>query len=272
LATGAAADRLEPPLERAYFELLERLVLTDNVVEMRSGARRDRPGAAQRRLSVSNGVALHGDLVRATRAAALEAIERDRVLRSWYGGERPERVDVPLGISSSSLRSDYELRVVRFRKGVELAGQETIVVGIVAFPRVAHAPLSVGFAARSELDDAVAAAERELLQQVAFGWGEGVPSESPEAEPTPEFNLDFFAYPGNHVVLRRWLDGEHEGRGPDLPSEEGDFWFEELTSPWLGAGLRVVKAFHANAVPLVFGIGHPWFEDLPECMRVQPIG
>ncbi len=271
VVAGSAAELRRAPRERAYFELLERAVIMESRgLRERSDADEDSEHA-RNKLSLSNGVALHSTWRDATRSAALEIVERDRVLRSWYGGARPERISTNLGSWSVRLSGEYELSVVRFRVGVDLVDERATVVGIIAFPRSSHAPLSMGFAARGSVDEALQAASRELLQQIAFGWGEPVPSESPVAAPTPEFHLDFYAYPGHHALLRDWLDGKHEGRGPALPEVAGAFRFTDITPSWMSKELCVVRAEHPSAVPLVFGLGHPWFPELPECMRVQPV-
>jgi hypothetical protein len=269
--TGASADLERAPFDRAYFELLERLAVKEIAARSVSGSGGEQVLSSERRLSLSNGVALQVSSERAAISAALELVERDRVLRSWYGGARPERISPSLGEWSARLSAEYQLSVVRFREGLDVADVRATVVGIIAFPRSIHAPLSMGFAARPSLDESLQAASRELLQQIAFGWGEPVPSESPAVAPTPEFHLDFYSYPGHHALLEAWLDGKHEGRGPVLPDVAGAFRFTDITPTWMEGGLRVVRAEHPSAVPLVFGLGHPWFPELPECMRVQPI-
>jgi hypothetical protein len=261
--TGAAADLNVAPLERSHFELLERIAISE------AGAG-DEVTATFQKGSRSNGVALHAGFLRASRCAALELVERDRVLRSWYGGARPKLVDGPRAWPAA-LDRHYTVVLCRFDEGIGFAGCGSQVAGIIAFPRSPEAPLSMGFAARDSFEDAVRAASGELLQQVAFGWGEPVPAEPPEAATTPEFHLDFYAYSGHHRLLEGWLEGAHEGRGPALPAIAGTFRFTDITPPWMDRDLRVVRAEHPSAVPLVFGLGHPWFDDLPEFMLVQPM-
>jgi hypothetical protein len=72
-------------------------------------------------------------------------------------------------------------------------------------------------------------------------------------------------------LLEAWLAGEHEGKGPAPCDADGEFTFVELTPAWMRGELRLVRAENPAAIPLVFGVGHPWFPDLPESMRVQPI-
>jgi hypothetical protein len=261
LVTGAAASLVAPPRERSYFELLERLALSGEGVEL------DAAGVAR---SKSNGVALNDGFERAARRAQLELIERDRVLRSWYGGARP-RILRGVRAWPGSLERHYDLEVCCFEEGIDREEGGVQVVGIIAFPRDPSVPLSMGFGARDSLEEALDAAVAELLQQIAFGWGEPVPSVPPQAVPSPEFHLDFYAYPPHSELLAAWLAGAHEGMGPALPRAAGEFRFIDITPTWMGRGLRVVRATHPAAIPLVFGLGHPWFPDLPECMRVQPI-
>jgi len=204
----------------------------------------------------------------ARKSAAWELVERDRVLRSWYGGKRPRRLEAAARWWPSELEEHYVIRAYEFVEGLEWEGVRT--ASVIGLPRRAEVPLSMGFAARPALDDALAAATREFLQQVAFGWGQPVPDACPEEAATPEFHLDFFAYPGNHARLARWLEGEHVGRGPSLPATSGTFSFEELTPAW-ARGVSVVRAKHPGALRLAFGVGHPLLADLPEFMRVHPI-
>jgi hypothetical protein len=261
--TGAAAALTEPPFARAYYELIERVT----IVEARSTTETTDPF---QRLSVSNGVAVQLDAQRARRSAALELFERDRVLRSWYGGMRPRLLDVQVAAWPAEFEHHYTIRAYEFADGVEWTDGDAYTVGVFAFPRRREAPLCVGFAARQSIDDALLAAGREFLQQAAFGWGQPVPDECPTVAPTPEFHLDFFAYPGNHARLERWLEGAHEGQGPTLPTSAGEFRFEDLTPPW-SQGVCVARAVHRAALPLVFGLGHPLLTELPEFMQVHPI-
>jgi hypothetical protein len=145
------------------------------------------------------------------------------------------------------------------------------VAAVFGFPRGSEAPLLLGFGVQHQLGDAVAGAAREALQQLAFGWGEPVPESPPEAAATPEFHLDYYAYPPHHAVLRAWLEGAHYGQGPRLPGGGGTARYTDITPSSVSGRLAVIKCTHEGALPLAFGPGHPLLGDLPHCMRVHPI-
>ncbi len=281
--TGAAAELESYPLERAYFELFERAALIHASESGKSFVARDvtqrshgilnkndvfpsSNGAVQRH-ALSSGVAVQRDWPSACRAAAAELVERDHVLRCWYGQTRAERIS--LLPDADGLREIYDLYAYRFPSSAP-APAKLSVAGVFGFPRAASAPLVMGFAARATEHDAIAAAFRESLQQLAFGWGEPVPDAPPEVSAEPEFHLDFYNYAGHQHALRAWLDGAHYGMGPKLPKLRDEFLFVDLT-PEATTNACVVKALNATAVPLCFGLGHPWFEGLPEPMLVHPI-
>ena len=273
VVTGAAAELAGAPVARSYFELLERAAIFAS-----GGTDATEPNASGQRYAVSSGVAVASTRKEARHRAHAELVERDRVLRSFYGETRPERLICASGsLLPASLDEHYELVAYRFAasdRGVEVprsCGGAVQVVGVFGFPRRNDAPLLLGFGARSSLAQALAAAARESLQQLAFGWGEPVPAAPPEPSPTPEFHLDHFAFPLHHARLRAWLEGEHHGRGPKLPESHGSARFVDLTPSSLRNRLYVVRCTHQGVLPLTFGAGHPLLGELPESMRVHPI-
>ncbi len=281
--TGAAAELGRFPLERAYFELFERSALIDASSSGKSFVARDLTQRAHgilshaevfparvsgvQRYALSSGVAVQRDWASACGAAAAELVERDHVLRCWYGETRPEPLAMPWSLASGWLDDLYEFRSYRF-PGATTA---LTVVGLFGFPRGSGVPLVFGFAARSSVTAATDAAFREALQQLAFGWGEPVEESPPEVSASPEFHLDFYNYAGHQPALRAWLEGAHFGMGPRLPKLRDEYLFVDLTPDPTDGKCRVVKALNATAVPLCFGVGHPWFEGLPEPMLVHPI-
>jgi len=107
IVTGSAAALSDAPIERSYFELLERVSILEaernnrrNVCRIffREGAtfsgakehvflKSDAPLKWQ--YSRSNGVAIHKTWKQAVSSAFLELMERDTLLRSWYGHGNP---------------------------------------------------------------------------------------------------------------------------------------------------------------------------------------
>jgi hypothetical protein len=271
--TGAAADREGFPVDRAFFEFIERLSLFSarsqtqpflirdphgNVIGQRAVGRvfqRDRSPHISR-AALSNGVALHTSWSGACAAAVAELIERDRVLRWFRGDIVPTRRDYVDRRLSRALREQYEIEVFGFDP--ELHRLTHSAVGVFLFPRIPGTPLVYGFAARRDADTAQRAATREALQRLAFLWGEPLPASAPNATPTPDYHQDFYLYSTHGPRLRQWL---HEGRQTrsTKPRAENAYFdgentvFIELTPSGLAAGLCVAKACSARAISLRFG-------------------
>lgn len=258
--TGSAAEHGGSPLRRAWLELLERMAVVDRGV-----AASDDP---RRRPSRSNGVAAHATWSLACESARSELIERDRVLRSWYGELAPEPVSPPevlRGVGSH----EWQACVVPG----EPWGEVEVAV-VVGFPYDTGVPLARGFAARHSRRAAVEAAGSEALQGLAFLWDDAVPDCVPELAPTPIFHLDYYLYPGHHAELRRWLLGGHmRYRQPAVPPPVPvDIRFVDLTPPSLRGPLCVAQALSESAFPLEFGDAPVGIAaGLPRALQVHPI-
>ncbi|HVY46639.1 MAG TPA: YcaO-like family protein [Minicystis sp.] len=292
--TGAAVEIDGDPTPRARFELVERASTLAAIA-----ARRDafplldadgRPfgiapfgdvfpasaAPACWRPARSNGVALHATFAAARERALWELAERDRVLRAWYGETRPRPIAAwaigPLGRASR-----HRVVAAAFPCPPGARWSEHLeVAGVFGFPRAPDAPLLLGYAARPSLGAAIAAAEAECLQQLAFLDGEPIPKEPPPPGPSPMHHLEHFQYPGHHGLLEAFLREGHERHGrslrraarvrvrPAAPS------FVDLTPAELVGHVRVVKALCADAAPLCFGES-PAVRDLPAALRVHPI-
>lgn len=286
--TGAGADTDEAPSARADFELLERVATLDAIASghadypafhRRSRAVHRRPGRevfpesvdpARWCFSRSNGVALHASWDEACDRAHGEAIERDRVLRSWCGWITPAAIPL-VGARLRALESTAHAWAAH-RFGAPSRAHDLEVVGVFGFPKSADVPIAIGYAARPTLGAAVDAAAREALQVLAFLWGEAIPSEAPAIGPSALHHLEHLLCPATHEGLRAWLAGAHARHGlrvapppvPGLPS------FVDLTPAWLGDGLRVAKAVIDGAIPLTFGDA-PFAAHLPPEVGPHPI-
>ncbi len=288
--TGSAAERdADDVSARAWFELLERA----SVVEaMSAGADRrfdlltptgvtvgtrtreelfpESDDPSTWRYARSNGVALHLDWATACERALCELAERDRILASWLGHVRPERLawnalEGATSIYEWSAWSFPEERPRSFSKGID-------VVAVLGFPTAPDAPLAVGFAARRDRRSALDAATREAVQLLGFLWGEPVASMPTRVDPTAMGHLD--RHQADHDALRRWLAGEHvhhASSDPRRPSGAEDVTFADLTPAWLSRSCRVAKASCARARPLVFGES-PFSAHLPRPCRIHPVG
>lgn len=286
-ATGAAAALDASPLQRASFELLERVALLDAARE--GGGQlplRDKDGRQVGTCPVqrafpsspepatwvyarSNGVALHSDWSMACERAEQELLERDHVLLAWLGESCPR--DLLLAVRETPLRdstSYFDWEAHEFPAPPSAPRGSTI--GLFGFPR-ADGPLVFGYARRATPADALEAATREALQSLAFLWGEPLPAAPPAPAPTPTAHLDAYQFPARRGILRRWLDGAHVAylRG-NAERAAAITEYADLTPPWLKGRVHVVRALSGSTIPLTFGAS-PTFAHLPPELRVHPI-
>jgi len=288
---GSAASTVEAPLQRAYFELLERastlewlkqpasssctLLGLDEEARARSTMMEvapQSPEPARWRYARSNGVALHTRWSEACHRAYLELCERHRVLGAWYGESRP--VKLALDVESTSLTkiASYEWLACSFPAPDEGDFTGSVcVVGVFGMPASEAAPSVSGFGAESSLDRAIVHAAREATQLLAFLWGESLPEGDPPMAPSPAYHRDIHQRPGRRRLVRRWLEEGHDRPHQDTarPAGGDEVLFADLTPPWL-RGLRVSKAICAAALPLVFG-DDPRASHLPTELRAHPI-
>lgn len=295
LAWGSAAELVAAPVRRAYFELLERVATLDALAEpAREQLVRDEsgrplgvvdsavvfprpPARTSWRYARSNGIASHVTWPAACASARLELVERDCVLRSWYGGERPQPQPVCDALVPRELREVYDIQACSLpparHAAFTLAATRPVVAAVLAFPRSRDAPMAYGFAARHTLASALREAARECLQSLAFLWGEPIPDRQPAPSADPSFHQDFYLNPDQHHRLRRWLCGEHATRAHRLePPARVAFGFVDLTPAALRGRLHVAKALPDGELPLTFGPGHPSvIGALPAELSVHPI-
>lgn len=290
--TGSAGQPTGSPFGRAYFELLERTALVDAQAENdalldlfdQSGRWIERvsggevflqsPDEQNWRYAQSNGVAAGADWPSAARRAELELVERDRVLRSWYGEGTPRRIPMPHDLLPKSLGEHYDLEAHSFDEPVgDSANAE--VVSVFGFPRHGAAPLIFGFGARETLAGALDVAAGECLQRLGFLWGEAIPDAPPPFAPMPDYHQEYFLYPPHHARVRTWLQGAHRQYSGVLSCKvdsKGTRRFADLTPAVLRSKMFVVKALPLREVPLTFGRGHPRFSIAPpECLAIHPI-
>ncbi|NRA34205.1 MAG: YcaO-like family protein [Polyangiaceae bacterium] len=288
-AIGSAGSCETSPVDRAYFELLERCVLVDAIADTsasfdlldsagKPSARRishadlfpesDRPNAWA--YSKSNGVAVGPSWVAAVDSARHELVERDAVLRSWFLCQTPRRSPLARDSPLRSVSHLYDFTEFEFET---IDGTNSVVAGVFGFPHAAPSPLVYGFGARETRQLAVAAATRECVQRLGFLWGEELPEQPPEPAPTPDYHQEFYLCASSHKHLRRWLWGLGSGSPAQLSCE---LWqsplFVDLSPDHLRSQLWVAKALPRGQVPLTFGVGNPAIAgDLTEAIAVHPI-
>lgn len=285
-ATGSAAELGSRPIERAYYELLERTYLLQALGAPRAWPVVSAVGAALRTIehlelfppvpteaagrvqyAKSNGVALGPSFEFAAARARLELLERDAVLRTWYGQGRPRSAqELASGVVQPELEIFYDVRLY------DIPGDGVFTGVAVAFPKVASAPLLLGFAAREHRDEAVSAAYAESLQRLGFLWGEDIPESEPPFATTPDYHQELYLWPAKAQALRAWLSGDHERYQDLLPAQTPiEIAYVVLGSGGGASGVFAVKAVSAQCLPLVFGSGHPGLPELPLPLRTHPI-
>jgi hypothetical protein len=271
-AMGSSTQADGYPVNRAYFELLERISIHEACAADRMLDVRDERGVVlgQRlssrvfprdvsprlRLSLSNGVALHGNWQQACASALHELVERDRILRSFAGELAPVRLHVQESELARATAEQYETVAYEFGRQEPAPRHRTAMLFMM--PRALEFPVTYGFGTDLSLDSALQRAEREAMQRLAFLWGEELPSESPDALPTPDFHQDYYLYPANHSRLSEWLAGQlrpRHARQRGLPLFDGSpVTFVDLTPPSLRGTLAVAKAISPSARRLRFGV------------------
>ena len=288
---GSAASLSENPIDRAYFELLERASVVSMLHDgqrhwdvrdergIQTGTLRSSelalvsPDPGQWRYARSNGVAVGQSWRDACLRALWELAERDRILRSWYGEIDPVRIEMPCEMIPIGLEELYSFEAYSFDEPVAL--REVHVVAVFGFPKDGDAPLLYGFGARDVRARAMGAAFGECLQRLGFLWGEQIPATQPQFFPTADFHQEWFLWPLTHQHLHGWLAGEHAKIGPVLiESRRGGSRrvFADITPTELRSRVFVAKGIPRGELPLVFGRGHPSVASrLPDALQVHPI-
>src|ERR1041384_2556811 len=136
----------------------------------------------------SKGVAIAPTWEEAATRARWELIERDRVLRSFYGDIMPRRLPSEFERMPTALKRRYTFQAYAFDAPRDGAPP---VAALFGFPR-GNDPLVYGFGGRATLNDAVAVAVGECFQRLGFLFGEAVPDESPSPSPTADFHQEYF--------------------------------------------------------------------------------
>ena len=268
-ATGSAAELASPWL-RSYFEMLERVSIlealskpdTERPIQIgRDEYRRlptadlfpESPEPNDWRYAKSNGVAAHLSWDQACRSALMEAIERDRILRSWYGGSAPLRSAIPPRLIHSALAAHFHFEAYQFPRG-EWDNDSAVVIGIFGFPKEKGIPRVMGFGAHTSRGAAFRKAMGECHQNTGFLWGEPLPEKEPDFSPTPAYHQERYLTPLGVRQLRKWLNGGHTRFGtPPEANLNAATTYVDLTPPSLEGKLFVVKAICPQRLPLTFG-------------------
>ncbi len=267
-AAGYGSD--ETIIVRAYFELVERMVCFERIPPHEAPAERSPDWAYAR----SNGVAADINYQRACERAYEELVERDVILRSWYGDFSPQEVfdlDKNFDLYSKELFKLFDFKIVQFVDG------DFFVAACLAFSKNDKSFDIQGFGCARTQKQSKEKAFKECLQRLAFLMGETFVSEISDLSfsPTPFYHQEFFAHPQSREILVRWMNGDHKKfKGSlylsrDNPKHTSQPSFEDLTPEHLKDKMVVVRAHHQEKIPVVFGRNYPYLK--PEYHKIIPI-
>ena len=286
---GAAAGLGEVPIERAYFELLERTytrLARDS--DRTSFAEIDSQGNVVGELlhsevfgpnqpdgitthSLTNGVAIQRTPEATCRSALSELAERDHLLRAWYGFTAVTPVAPPTGMLRTWAQEHYEVLACVFSTP---SSAHVHSAALLAYPHDAHrAPLLFASGGGSSTDEALARAERELLQRLAFLWGEDIPAQVPKASATVHYHQEYYLVPSNHRLLRDFMlrgHGQYKQPTQLKPFDVRQVRFVDLRMPGFPESLCLVRAVGGDALPVLFGQDQ-LASALPAPLQVHPI-
>lgn len=309
---GSAAQAAELPLERAYFELLERIC----VFEARAQVKKyfplrlengdtigeilstdlflQSPCPDEWIYSTSNGVALHHNFIEAALGAKSELIERDLILRSWYGDQNVVQKKLDFHLlknlhaevesklsqflhSLEQLSPFYHFELYSFTESCKLQEGHSV-YGLFAFPRENHAPFAFGLGSDKKLGDGLHHALNECFQRIGFLWGEDL-SICPDFSPTPQYHMEFFSKNSNILPIQKWLRGQsgidsnnRYFKEKNHRKREEKIKFADISPAWARGQLTVLKAVSPNHWPLVFGKNHILTQGIPQEFHLHPIG
>ena len=287
-ATGSAAAIEHSPVDRAYYELLERIAILEAINTPRPTfplldpyGRKAGELACEEvfpesknalySFSKSNGVALGRDFADAAQRARFELVERDRILRHWFLQRAPKRLD-NCDIAISGLDEHYEFAGYEFPAHAQDNAPEVSVVGFFAFPKTAQRAFLYGLGAAESQLSAVEKARQEILQVAGFLWEEEVETALPEFSPTAAFHQDYYLFCKRAQALRDWLEGRSTETRASFDLLTTPAGWVDLTPEFLKSGLKVVKRIDSTRLPLVFGKRHPNVRaELSESLWIHPI-
>lgn len=263
---------------RAYFELLERVAILEalrnpdqSLTIFRSVATAvsepsstvaslfpQSPEPQRWNYAKSNGVSAHTDREQACWHGYKELLEREIILRSWYGNAAPQQLELPAleNLVFYEFDAQAKLRCVG------------------AFMRVKPGRIIHGFALDPQLEVAARRASDEVYQRWGFLLDEISDETFPVFSPGADFHQDYYLSEEGSKQIDAWLAGSHESkrkhRLPPLPSFP-DCYFADLTPASLQGSCFVIKAFHPDVPPLIFGHPPPEWGEHEEGRFPHPI-
>ncbi|OFZ82042.1 MAG: hypothetical protein A2583_15810 [Bdellovibrionales bacterium RIFOXYD1_FULL_53_11] len=270
VGSSAGMDRHEP--ERSAFELLERIT-TVEAEESGLIAFDKLDGIC--RYSKSNGIAIHTDKNTALQKSYFEVVERDRVLRSWFGDIANPVVlrscpDVRLLGRLEPLAAVFDLRVFEFVEN--LSRSKTFVHGFFGLPKNDNAACFFGFGADSEESASIAKAVGEGLQRLGFTWGEKADFDPAAFKPTAIDHLLYYHDPARNGLIRRWCSNGNGRYLKFIPHEPPRCVWNNIALKSMQDRIYAYQCKSDDLLPLTFGFDHPYARGLvPDEIRVHPL-
>lgn len=263
LITASAAGLTDYPKQRAFYELVERAWLW----QLRDQIDIEKEGGQSWKLSLSNGVAFGMGKEDASRRALYELVERDRVLRSWYGEFQPKIIDVQeKRYFDECLNHQVEHQILHFGT-VEVGSESIETIGIYATSD--RRPPIMAWGAGPTIKDAIIKAKSEYVQRLGFlfqeEWGD-----IPDASTTPDFHLAYYFRPEATQWIEEWLHRPSGMLGSYEKINPSEISFEKL---WQSQeGYSLVRASSSKLLPLTFGPSYPsWYQPKVVTNHPHPI-
>jgi hypothetical protein len=276
IVLGSSANTVNEP-ERAFYELLERAWTVESLKDSKLKELFPVSTSPSFVFSKSNGIALHTNLEMARASARFEVLERDAVLRSWFGEIKPELISLDdLAILTDQLAFGYDVKAFIFSNDEAIISYDSEVrtIGVFAFPKKDNYPLIFGLGCRQTVKEAFRHAQSELYQRLAFVYSEDWQHnlEINLQNPTPESHLNFYLRKESHLSLKKWLSGNRyiKSKRKSLNSK---IIYADLRPTGMASDLFLVKVQQNDLLPLCFGDGYlDYVESWPNLEdRIHPI-
>jgi hypothetical protein len=275
IITGSAASLDENPYPRANYELCERIAIHEarnstnpfdlyNSNFQKIGTQRSPQIIPTSNdpdnwlYADSNGVAIHKTFKKATENATLELIERDRILRSWYGEYTPLNIPVEKTTRSfltlqEKLKTKYRLSIQQFSNKKDPLNHISV-CGIFAFPKNKTLPFTYGFGSSFNQEKAIEKAKNECIQRIGFLHKSHLSSKT-DFSPTPVYHQQFYTQKLGERAISNWLNYGHTNQQDTLcPEYENEtIHFVDITPPSYKPFLFVAKTISNWRLPLIYG-------------------
>lgn len=239
----------------AYFELLKKISILQLMPQVH---RLQTKNNAKKMIDfyLKNGVAIHFRKARACENAKLELIERDRVLRSWFGQCKPTMIS---GVASSFDHKISNIYSISYYTIKLNPSDPYTTIGYFGFPKDPDLhPLFFGFGSATALEAACKKASHAAIQNLGRAWNKQSSSQPSPLDPTSQQQQEYFLLPSNHQKIKDWLDGkssnnEYGLKAELVPLKNMQMNFFDITPAEFNKKFFVIKAESLQTIPFWFG-------------------